>query len=135
MHVQLRCFTGQLQVPCAHQKRLTQAIDRGIADGCPVTDEGAEHAFDGLLLLRRDINIGCDRCRGTGYRGRIGIFEIFRLNDEMHELVLKRESTRTLAEAARKHGMRTLGQSGWEKVKAGHTTLDEVLRVITVAEK
>jgi type II secretory ATPase GspE/PulE/Tfp pilus assembly ATPase PilB-like protein len=79
--------------------------------------------------------VGCDRCRGTGYRGRVGIFEIFRLNDEMHELVLKRESTRTLAEVARKNGMRTLGQSGWEKVKAGHTTLEEVLRVITVAEK
>ncbi|HWA85844.1 MAG TPA: GspE/PulE family protein [Opitutus sp.] len=79
--------------------------------------------------------VGCDRCRGTGYRGRIGLFEIFRLDDEMHELVLKRESTRTLDECARRHGMRTLGQSGWEKVKAGHTTLDEVLRVITVAEK
>jgi type II secretory ATPase GspE/PulE/Tfp pilus assembly ATPase PilB-like protein len=79
--------------------------------------------------------VGCDRCRGTGYRGRIGIFEIFRLNDEMHELVLKRESTRTLTDCARRHGMRTLGQSGWEKVKAGHTTLDEVLRVVTVTEK
>jgi len=79
--------------------------------------------------------IGCDRCRGTGYRGRIGLFEIFRLNDEMHELVLKRESTRTLDECARKNGMRTLGQSGWEKVCNGHTTLEEVLRVITVAEK
>ena len=79
--------------------------------------------------------VGCDRCRGTGYRGRIGLFEIFRLNEEMHSLVLKRESTRTLAARAREHGMRTLGQSGWEKVKAGYTTLDEVLRVITVAEK
>ncbi|HZZ56461.1 MAG TPA: GspE/PulE family protein [Opitutaceae bacterium] len=79
--------------------------------------------------------VGCDRCRGTGYRGRIGLFEIFRLSDEIHELVLKRESTRTLADCARRHGMRTLGQSGWEKVKAGFTTLDEVLRVVTVAEK
>jgi type II secretory ATPase GspE/PulE/Tfp pilus assembly ATPase PilB-like protein len=78
---------------------------------------------------------GCDRCRGTGYRGRIGLFEIFRLNDDLHELVLKRESTRTLADCARKHGMRTLGQSGWEKVKAGHTTLDEVLRVISASDR
>ncbi len=77
---------------------------------------------------------GCDRCRGTGYRGRIGIFEIFRLNEELHELVLQRESTRTLAQVARKHGMRTLGQSGWEKIAAGHTTMDEVLRVVTVTE-
>jgi type II secretory ATPase GspE/PulE/Tfp pilus assembly ATPase PilB-like protein len=78
--------------------------------------------------------VGCDRCRGTGYRGRIGIFEIFRLNDDIHELVLKRESTRTLADCARKHGMRTLGQSGWEKIKAGYTTFDEVLRVVTVTD-
>ncbi len=77
---------------------------------------------------------GCDRCRGTGYRGRIGIFEIFRLNEELHELVLQRESTRTLAQVARKNGMRTLGQSGWEKIKAGHTTLEEVLRVVTVTD-
>ena len=79
--------------------------------------------------------VGCDRCRGTGYRGRIGIFEIFRLNEEMHQLVLKRESTRTLADCARRNGMRTLGQSGWEKVRGGHTTFDEVLRVITITEK
>jgi general secretion pathway protein E len=78
---------------------------------------------------------GCDRCRGTGYRGRIGIFEILKPNDELHELVLKRESTRTLTQCARQHGMRPLQQSGWEKVQAGHTTLDEVLRVITVTEK
>jgi type II secretory ATPase GspE/PulE/Tfp pilus assembly ATPase PilB-like protein len=53
----------------------------------------------------------------------------------MHTLVLKRESTRTLAQSAREHGMRTLGQSGWEKIRAGHTTFDEVLRVITVEAK
>jgi general secretion pathway protein E len=88
---------------------------------------------EGITELRSPV--GCDRCRGTGYRGRIGLFEIFRLNEEMHSLVLKRESTRTLAENARKHGMRTLGQSGWEKIKAGHTTFDEVLRVITVEVK
>ncbi len=78
---------------------------------------------------------GCDRCRGTGYRGRIGIFEILKPNDEMHDLILKRESTRALAQCARRHGMRTLQQSGWEKIKAGHTTFEEVLRVITVTEK
>ncbi|MGH7996305.1 MAG: GspE/PulE family protein [Opitutaceae bacterium] len=91
-----------------------------------------EHEAEQLENLKQPV--GCDRCRGTGYRGRIGLFEIFRLNDEIHELVLKRESTRTLGECARRHGMRTLGQSGWEKVKAGYTTLDEVLRVVTASE-
>jgi general secretion pathway protein E len=86
------------------------------------------------LIQELKAPVGCDRCRGTGYRGRVGIFEIFRLNDEMHELVLQRESTRTLADCARKHGMRTLGQSGWEKIKAGYTSFDEVLRVITVTD-
>ena len=87
------------------------------------------------LIETLNAPVGCDRCRGTGYRGRIGIFEIFKLNDELHELVLKRESTRTLTQSARSQGMRTLQQSGWEKIKAGQTTLDEVLRVITVMEK
>jgi len=79
--------------------------------------------------------VGCDRCRGTGYRGRIGIFEILRPSEELHDLVLKRESTRALSQCARHAGMRTLEQSGWEKVRDGHTTLEEVLRVITVTDK
>ncbi len=79
--------------------------------------------------------VGCERCRGTGYRGRIGLFEIFKPDDSVHDLIVQRGSTRTLAKAARDHGMRTLEHSGWTKVMAGHTTLDEVLRVITVAEK
>jgi type II secretory ATPase GspE/PulE/Tfp pilus assembly ATPase PilB-like protein len=79
--------------------------------------------------------VGCERCRGTGYRGRIGLFEILKPNEALHDLVVKRESTRALAKCAREHGMSTLEHSGWSRVLAGHTTLDEVLRVITVTEK
>ena len=79
--------------------------------------------------------VGCDRCRSSGYRGRIGIFEILRPNDELHDLILKRESARVLTKSARDHGMLTLQHSGWEKVKAGYTTMEELLRVITVTEK
>jgi len=78
---------------------------------------------------------GCERCRNTGYRGRIGLFEILKPDESLHDLIVHRESTRALAKVARDHGMRTLQQSGWAKVMAGHTTLEEVLRVITVAEK
>ncbi|AWI09114.1 GspE/PulE family protein [Ereboglobus luteus] len=77
---------------------------------------------------------GCDRCRNTGYRGRIGIFEIFKPDEALHELILRRESTQALATCARENGMKPLQISGWEKVKAGHTTLDEIVRVIA-AEK
>ena len=79
--------------------------------------------------------VGCDRCRSSGYRGRIGIFEILRPNDELHDLILNRESARVLTKRARDHGMLTLQHSGWEKVKAGYTTMEELLRVITVTEK
>ena len=79
--------------------------------------------------------VGCERCRGSGYRGRIGLFEILQPDEALHDLIVKRESTRTLTKCAREHGMGTLEQSGWAKVVAGHTTLDEVLRVITVTEK
>jgi type II secretory ATPase GspE/PulE/Tfp pilus assembly ATPase PilB-like protein len=75
--------------------------------------------------------VGCDRCRSSGYRGRIGIFEILQPNEELHDLILKRESARVLTKSAREHGMLTLQHSGWEKVKAGHTTMEELLRVIT----
>ncbi len=76
---------------------------------------------------------GCPRCRGTGYRGRVGIFEIFRPR-ELHDLIITRESTRRLAQAARAKGMRTLSQSGWEKIRGGQTTLDELLRVISLGD-
>ncbi len=78
--------------------------------------------------------VGCDRCRQTGFRGRIGLFEILEPGPELHDLVIRRESTRNLANCARKNGMRTLQQSGWEKVRAGFTTMEEVLRVITVSD-
>jgi type II secretory ATPase GspE/PulE/Tfp pilus assembly ATPase PilB-like protein len=78
--------------------------------------------------------VGCDRCRQTGFRGRVGLFEILAPGPELHDLVINRESTRALARCAREHGMRTLQQSGWQKARAGLTTLDEVLRVITVSD-
>ncbi|MEI6106860.1 MAG: GspE/PulE family protein [Opitutae bacterium] len=89
-------------------------------------------AAEGVATLLHPV--GCDQCRGTGFRGRIGLFEILKPGEELHDLVVRRESTRTLTKMARSLGMRSLQQSGWEKVLSGHTTLDEVLRVITATE-
>ncbi|MDQ5979988.1 MAG: hypothetical protein QG602_2963 [Verrucomicrobiota bacterium] len=94
---------------------------------------GLDHSeADGVTQLMAPV--GCDRCRQTGFRGRVGLFEILEPVPELHDLVIKRESTRTLAKCAREHGMRTLQQSGWQKVRSGLTTIDEVLRVITVSD-
>jgi general secretion pathway protein E len=76
---------------------------------------------------------GCQRCRGTGFRGRVGLFEILRPR-ELHDLIVKRESTQIIARTAWEQGYRPLQQSGWDQVCAGLTTLDELLRVITISE-
>ncbi len=75
-----------------------------------------------------------DCCRGTGYCGRIGSFESSSPTTKWIFIPQARKHA-FLVQCARRHGMRTLQQSGWEKIKAGHTTFEEVLRVITVTEK
>jgi type II secretory ATPase GspE/PulE/Tfp pilus assembly ATPase PilB-like protein len=81
---------------------------------------------------------GCERCRFTGYRGRVGIFEIFKVDDEMRHMINRmgegedrseQVSTVQLRKRAREQGMRTLREDGFQKVFAGLTTFDEVLAV------
>jgi type II secretory ATPase GspE/PulE/Tfp pilus assembly ATPase PilB-like protein len=72
--------------------------------------------------------VGCDACRGLGFRGRVGIFEILRVNEEIHELIVHKASAREIRQAGNRHGMRTLQQSGWEQCRRGLTSLPEVMR-------
>jgi general secretion pathway protein E/type IV pilus assembly protein PilB len=72
---------------------------------------------------------GCDQCRGTGYKGRMGIFEIFILDDEVRHMINKRSSTLNLRQRARELGMRTLREDGVRKVLAGVTTAEEVISI------
>jgi type IV pilus assembly protein PilB len=73
--------------------------------------------------------VGCDQCRRTGYRGRMGIFEIFIVDDEVRHMINKRSSTMLLRQRARELGMRTLREDGVRKVLAGLTAADEVISV------
>ena len=72
---------------------------------------------------------GCHDCRGTGFRGRLGIFEVLRMTDELRELILERASDARILDAARRGGMTTLREECLALVAAGETTLEEVLRV------
>ena len=72
----------------------------------------------------------CRACRQTGFRGRIGLFEILSPRP-LHDLIIRRESSKALGDLARQHGLRTLAQSGWARVKAGQTSLDELVRTIS----
>src|SRR5207237_3057865 len=72
---------------------------------------------------------GCEECRGSGYKGRLGIFEIFILDDEVRHMINKRSSTLNLRQRARELGMRTLREDGVRKVLAGMTTAEEVISI------
>jgi len=74
--------------------------------------------------------VGCDRCSGTGYRGRIGIYEMMVLTDEIRELVLRRASADEIGRAAEASGMVRLREDGLRKAAEGVTTVEEVLRTV-----
>ncbi len=73
--------------------------------------------------------VGCEQCRRTGYKGRMGIFEIFEIDDEVRHMVNNRASTMVLRQRARELGMRTLREDGVRKVLAGLTSAEEVISI------
>ena len=72
---------------------------------------------------------GCESCKFTGYRGRTGIYEFLVMNEEIRDLIIHRSSSDQIKKKALELGMHTLRMDGWERVKKGITTLDEVIRV------
>jgi type IV pilus assembly protein PilB len=77
---------------------------------------------------------GCDACRKTGYKGRIGVFELMVMNDRLRSLAVSGAPTEQLRDAAIEEGMRTLKQDAIRKVLEGVTTFEEMLRVVFVSE-
>jgi len=71
---------------------------------------------------------GCDRCTKTGYKGRMALFEIMLMDDEIREMVMRQASTAVLQAEARKRGMRTLRESGLLALYEGQTSIDEIVR-------
>ncbi len=78
---------------------------------------------------------GCPRCEQRGYRGRLALMEILRMNEELEELVARRATLRELRAAARRGGFRTLAEDGLRRVAAGVTTLEEVARVADLGKR
>jgi len=73
---------------------------------------------------------GCARCRESGYRGRLGIFEIFAVDDELRELIARGAPLEALRDAARARGLRPLREDGWRLVREGGTTAEELARYV-----
>ena len=73
--------------------------------------------------------VGCARCGGSGYKGRVGIYEVMLISEEIREMAIERASAERIREVAIKQGMRVLRDDGLEKIRAGVTSVTEVARV------
>ena len=115
---------------------LAQRLVRTACPYCrvPYTPEPAilhEMKMDGVNPEEMKIFAvkGCSQCGNSGYWGRLGIYELLRVTDEIQQLIMEKRDANVIKDRARKSGMRTLREDGWLKVKEGITTVSEVIRV------
>jgi len=114
---------------------LAQRLVRKI---CPACKEGYKPKPEILKYLGLEENIelfkgkGCEECNNTGYKGRTGIFELLIIDDTIREMILKNKSANEIHQVAVTKGMKTMRDDGFEKVKKGITTIEEVLRVTAI---
>ena len=118
-----------------------QRLVRKICDNCKTRFSPTEEALMELELTMETTagreffyGKGCDYCNNTGYKGRLGLYEIMPVDDEMREAIMKRASTNALRQMAVKKGMRTLRDTGVLSIFDGTTTIEEVVRETVVAE-
>ncbi|MEO0514615.1 MAG: ATPase, T2SS/T4P/T4SS family [Planctomycetota bacterium] len=114
---------------------LAQRLVRKICPRCKEAYTPSEDELFMLNLKPEDLEgrqlfrgVGCDYCNQSGYKGRMGLFEIMMFDDEIRDLIMKQASTQILRAEARKRGMRTLRQGGLMALYDGLTTIDEVVK-------
>ena len=105
---------------------LAQRLVRSLCDRCKEPADGAV-APDGRWVPTWRA-AGCDGCRGRGYAGRVGIFELLEFDDRTSRIVAKGGSEAETLDAARQRGMRSLAEDGWDKIERGVTSVEEVVR-------
>jgi type IV pilus assembly protein PilB len=115
---------------------MAQRLVRKVCPKCRVRVEPPAHLLAGLGLrpeIAKKANFakgkGCSNCNKSGYRGRMGIYELMTMTNTIREMTFKGESTQSIRKIARKQGMRTLFEDGMIKAMKGVTTLEEVLRI------
>jgi type IV pilus assembly protein PilB len=120
---------------------VAQRLVRKICTHCKTPFDPTEEMLMELELKPDDVKgkqffygKGCEHCNGTGYRGRLGLYEIMVMDDQMRELVMKNASTQLLRQEAKKKGMRPLRQSGLLAIFDGTTTIEEVVKETIMEE-
>ena len=129
-------------VTAALEGVVAQRLVRKICANCKTEYTPSEEQLMELELRSEDVagkkfyyGKGCDNCNSTGYRGRMGIYEIMLLDDDMRDMIIKHASTQVLRAEARKRGMRTLRTCGLMAIYDGITTIEEVVRETIVEEE
>ena len=117
---------------------IAQRLARKLCEHCKEPDEPPREALYRLGLTDEEIEsstffraVGCEECMNRGYRGRMGVFELLTLTEELQELIVRRAPLSEISQAAIASGMITLIKDGLMKVKNGMTTLEEILRVVS----
>jgi len=110
---------------------VSQRLVRGICQMCKKSFPRSAAAAVAFPQLPETLwrGIGCKECRGTGYKGRVALFELVRMTDELRDLILTRASEAKLLQSAMRAGTRTLREEGFARVIAGETTFEEIIRV------
>ena len=120
---------------------VAQRLCRRVCKNCKEEYTPSEEQLMELHLRPADVQgrrfyfgKGCDNCNGTGYRGRVGIYELMVFDDHIRDLIMQGASTNVLMEAACKNGMRTLRESGLLAIYDGVTTIEEVVKETVLGE-
>jgi len=111
---------------------VSQRLVRKICTDCKEEYQPADWEREGLGIDKKTPLFrgkGCEKCQGTGYRGRIAVYELLEMNNDVRSAIVKDMPLDKLTEFAVKSGMKTLKQDGMEKALKGITTVDEVIRV------
>ncbi len=116
-------------------QRLIRTICPDCKESHPLTDEIRQKHGLSEDLTHYFRGRGCSKCLNSGYKGRKGIYELMIPNEEVRKLILEQRSSEEVREAARRHGMKTLRETGIDNLKAGVTTPEELLRVTQETEE
>ncbi len=115
---------------------LAQRLVRRICKACKeeYVPEPAELPPDFKLEPGQKLTrgLGCRECRNSGYRGRLGIYELLMVSDEIREMIVQRKSATDMLAVARKQGLKLMRDDGWTKVIKGMTTVEEIVRVTKI---
>jgi len=125
-------FLTASAVDCVQAQRLARRLCKECKEAYEPSPEMLERvgfSFDGKVPTLYKVK-GCKKCNNTGYKGRIGIYEIMMVSETVERLTVERATAEQIKEVAIAEGMKTLREDGLEKVRLGITSLEEILRVV-----